>query len=422
MIQTSENIKVEGVAKLWDYPWKYAESFIIAIEILVAGIIVEASTGGQGISIPGIPINIYIICGFAVILLALHIKYRELPAVQWISSIPAAISAISIYAFLVLLLGFIPQDTHGSSKWLDYTGLSHVKSSWPFVLVQFYFLTSLGMVALRRAIPFKKKNIGFLLNHVGLWLTILAAGLGSADLRRLSINLLEDGKMNNIAVSQNGDMFRMPFTLKLLDFEVVQYNPKIAVVNAETSTYNMGNAKSLPFAAQGLETDLANWNIKVQQYLPDAMYSGSSLYVSDTIGSCPAAYVVATNKTTGESVKGWIASGSYLINPIYLVLKQPDVLTLTMPEPKKYSSKIVVYEDSVKFDTITLEVNKPYSVKGWKIYQTGFDESKGKWSTLSVLEAVTDPWLPVVYFGIILLLAGALYLFWIGKNKNERTI
>jgi hypothetical protein len=101
-------------------------------------------------------------------------------------------------------------------------------------------------------------------------------------------------------------------------------------------------------------------------------------------------------------------------------LKDSEVLILTQPEPKKYSSKLIVYSDSITSDTVTLEVNSPYSVKGWDIYQSAYDDTKGKWSTLSVIEAVNDPWLPIVYFGVAMLIAGALYLFWIGKDKKEK--
>ena len=421
MILPNENNVKEGPGKLWDYPWKYAESFIIAIEILIVGFVVEIVTGGKGIVIPGIPLNIYIIFIFAAVLLFVHIRYRESPAVVWISSIPAAISAISVYALLIMFMGFISQDSQEPSKFLRYTGLSHVKSSWPFVLLQFYFLTTLGMVTLRRAIPFRKKNIGFLLNHFGLWLTLLAAGLGSSDLKRLTINLLEDGKINNIAVSQNGEMYKMPFSLKLLDFNVVQYNPKLAVVDVETNKYIMGTAKTLPFVSKYLVTDLAGWHIKVEDYLPQALYLNGNIIESDSVGSNPAAFVFATNATTGDTVKGWITSGSFAVNPSYLMLKGPEFLALTPPEPQKFCSKLIVYKDSLSFDTVTLEVNKPYTVKGWKIYQVGYDENKGKWSTLSVLEAINDPWLPVVYLGIASLLCGALYLFWIGKDKKEKT-
>jgi hypothetical protein len=41
----------------------------------------------------------------------------------------------------------------------------------------------------------------------------------------------------------------------------------------------------------------------------------------------------------------------------------------------------------------------------------------GKWSTESYVELVKDPWLPAVYVGIFMIMAGALYLFWMGRKR-----
>ena len=84
--------------------------------------------------------------------------FSSRPFVRWLSSVPCSISAITIYALLVLLLGFIPQEGDGQSHWLQLTGLNHVKNSWPFMLIQFYLLISLGLVVLRRAFPFREKH------------------------------------------------------------------------------------------------------------------------------------------------------------------------------------------------------------------------------------------------------------------------
>lgn len=40
-----------------------------------------------------------------------------------------------------------------------------------------------------------------------------------------------------------------------------------------------------------------------------------------------------------------------------------------------------------------------------------YDETKGKWSRMSVFELVRDPWLPIVYTGILMMIAGAIGLF-----------
>jgi len=67
-------------------------------------------------------------------------------------------------------------------------------------------------------------------------------------------------------------------------------------------------------------------------------------------------------------------------------------------------------------------VNNPYKFKGWTIYQSGYDEQMGKWSEISIIRLVRDPWLPVVYTGIFMLLAGALLMLWTGRSgiiKNK---
>ena len=48
-----------------------------------------------------------------------------------------------------------------------------------------------------------------------------------------------------------------------------------------------------------------------------------------------------------------------------------------------------------------IQVNHPITVNGWKIYQTSYDEKLGRWSETSIVELVLDPWLPMVYAGIL---------------------
>jgi ABC-type transport system involved in cytochrome c biogenesis permease subunit len=49
-------------------------------------------------------------------------------------------------------------------------------------------------------------------------------------------------------------------------------------------------------------------------------------------------------------------------------------------------------------------------VNGWKIYQYGYDTQMGAKSQISILELVSDPWLPLVYAGFYMMLAGAVLM------------
>ena len=88
-------------------------------------------------------------------------------------------------------------------------------------------------------------------------------------------------------------------------------------------------------------------------------------------------------------------------------------------EPKRFVSNVNAFAKSGEMvKEVDIEVNKPLEFDGWKIYQLSYDETKGRWSDISVLELVRDPWLPFVYAGIFMLLAGALIMFLTAGGKK----
>jgi cytochrome c biogenesis protein ResB len=80
------------------------------------------------------------------------------------------------------------------------------------------------------------------------------------------------------------------------------------------------------------------------------------------------------------------------------------------PTPKRFLSKVKIYHADGKIEDKTIEVNKPFKIDGWYIYQSGYNGKMRKWSTTSVFEFVRDPWLYLIYSGIIMLLAGACFM------------
>ena len=86
--------------------------------------------------------------------------------------------------------------------------------------------------------------------------------------------------------------------------------------------------------------------------------------------------------------------------------------------PKRFASDILILTKTGKTIEATVEVNKPVKVDGWKIYQYGYDTEMGAMSQTSILELVSDPWLPLVYTGIYMMLAGAVCLFIVGGKKR----
>lgn len=87
--------------------------------------------------------------------------------------------------------------------------------------------------------------------------------------------------------------------------------------------------------------------------------------------------------------------------------------------PKRFASDVDIMTEDGKHIKTIIEVNKPYSINGWKIYQYGYDQAMGPMSRYSVFEWVRDPWLPFVYIGVGLLGLGAIGMFVMPVRKKE---
>jgi len=88
------------------------------------------------------------------------------------------------------------------------------------------------------------------------------------------------------------------------------------------------------------------------------------------------------------------------------------------PMPSRFASDVTVFtKDGQKINTV-IEVNKPLKVNGWDIYQYSYDTAAGKESKVSIFELVRDPWLPIVFVGIYMLIAGAVIMIMSRWNRR----
>ena len=171
------------------------------------------------------------------------------------------------------------------------------------------------------------------------------------------------------------------------------------------------------------EGSLLDWDLFVEQSIPMA----ASVATEDTLkftdfhsmGATYAAYLKAVNRKNQQAKEGWVSCGSFLFP--YKALRLDSLTSMVMPErePRRFASDVMVYTKDKQTKEACIEVNKPLSIAGWKIYQLSYDETKGKWSRMSVFELVRDPWLPIVYTGILMMIAGAIGLFLSAPVKKE---
>lgn len=419
MSNHSETEPRNAPRKTWQHPWGYRESFMVVLELVLLGLIFEVLSGGSGAPLPEYPVNILAGILLPILLAGLYLLFRRHPLIKWLSSVPAAISAIAFFAAVVLLLGFIPQGNPDTNRYMHLMGLSHIKNSWLMMVSGFYFLITLGMVTIRRARTLTRRNLGFLLNHAGLWITIASGYLGSGDLVRLNIQVIEGQEAISTGWdTKTGNPVPLPFSLVLEDFDIEEYPPKIAVVDGRSGSIVSGDGRSSAMVDAGMEMTSGEWEIRILDFLPAAVKGEGGYLASGSAGAAPAAFISILNPSGGGTIAGWVSCGSYKEPYNHIPLDQHHFLAMLQPEPKKYSSDILMEVPGNSPLSATLEVNKPFRHSGWKLYQLSYDERMGKWSRLSVIEAVRDPWLPLVYAGIFLLMGGAAFLFWMGREMK----
>ena len=262
------------------------------------------------------------LAGFLAIIALIFIFRKKVYAFQFMGSYHAAIPAMVYAVGLTIVMGLTRQRLRvgelDSGMQVGGTWLNNMLSFWPFVLVYVYIAVILGVIILRRihnsqfTIHNLKRDVPFLLNHLGLFIALTTATLGNADMQRVKM-ICGVGEPEWRALEQSGAVKEMPIAIELKKFIM--------------ETYDDGS-------------------------------------------------------------------------------------------PKRFASEIQILTKTGKNIETTVDVNKPYEVDGWKIYQYGYDTQMGAESQISILELVSDPWLPFVYTGIYMMLAGAVCMFVIGGRKR----
>lgn len=392
---------------MWKKPYSMREGSTIVVGLIIVGMMLQLSIGPVGWDIFLWPANIITLIVLIAILIAIYITRQKIYFCRFIPTKQAAVPAIAAACLLTVIMGLTSQvsATHAPAEPI---GISKMLSFWPFILVYVWMTMIVGEVAIEQTTHFSLQRLPALLSHIGLFIVLACGTLGSADMQRLRM-YCEQGKPEWRGLDAWNNVHELPVAIQLDKFTIDEYPPKLLLIDSNGSPIPAKKPQTLLIDSTFSSGQLQGWTVTVKKRIDNGIPQNGNTraYTSSKMPGAACALLVRLTKA-GKAYEGWVTSGSYLFSWQGLHIDNGRTLVMGQREPKRYSSKVEVYTKDGKSLQADIEVNHPVTVNGWKIYQYSYNEQMGKWSTLSIFELVRDPWLPVVYFGILLLALGAI--------------
>ena len=442
---------------MWNKPYTLKEGTAIVAGLLVTGGLLQVTLGPLEWGLFAWPANFITLILFVFLLIVAYLLRKRSYFCLFMSTMQAAIPAIAAAAILTLIMGVTKQVAEGKRP-MDPVGLTKMLSFWPFILVYVWMTAILGEVTINQIARFSWRRFPTLVSHVGLFLILTCGTLGSADMLRVKM-YCETGQPEWRGLDAFNNVHQLPVAIQLEKFTIDEYPPKLMLIDKTGRPLPQDKPENL-LVDNGMKSgQLLDCKIDILKRIdnavpvmlskmigkmPEGMMGNIRMdslgqarnkdgYIaSDASGSACALLVRVTIgvnangssdshliKGQKQVVTGWITSGSYLFPYQALRLKDGRMLAMPNREPRRFASLVNIYTQSGQNIQTEIEVNKPFTIEGWKIYQLSYNEQMGKWSNLSVFELVTDPWLPVVYIGIFMLLIGAVGMFLTASRKKE---
>lgn len=318
---------------------------------------------------------------YVYLLLMIYVLSDKKPALKVLFGRTICIISLAVALLATLFLGL--------------AGDPSMASSLPFVAAEAFLMTTIGLSVMDDIRHLSKRPLTAVLAHLGVFLVLVAAVFGRGDKEKIIVTAELDQPVA-IGMDYQGRNVDMPFMITLKSFEMDVYEAEIYASSED-------------------------WDVTVEKYLDMAMPSSDDQGYRELkhTGAAPAAFVSAVNKSSGATASGWVSCGSYIIEADYLELPDGEAVYMLDPAPRKFLSKIEIYDAKGRIHSMETSVNHPAKLGSWRIYQYNYDTLKGRWSTMSGFECVRDPWYVLAWPAMIIILTSAAFAF-VGRRRTRK--
>lgn len=390
------------------FEWGYKRAFLRCALLFVVGTTLQLAVGDIDSSLLHYPWGLILAVNYLYLLVVAYAMRNRWRWLRQLGDDKACLSSLAAFGAIVIVFGLTRQDPAREGL-VGALGFSRMTSSWPFNLLLFYFMTTLGIRTVSDIHHLRDRRMAAVLTHLGVFVLLVAGTFGSGDTVRCMVTT-RVGTPVSIGRDDAGHEVRLPFALTLGDFSIEEYPPKLYLLDTRRES---SSREFLSVEADGAEAVIGDWRIRAEHSLDMAgrLPEESDWRAMKHVGAAPAVYASAENTVTGERFSGWVSCGSHIFEPSYLMLDDGMAVAMPRREAKRYLSRVNIMEEGGIRRDVEIEVNHPARVGSWRVYQVGYDTSKGRWSDTSVLECIRDPWYGAAHLALWMLLAAGVVMF-----------
>lgn len=377
--------------------------------------------------------------------------------VDRLASVKFAVTVVIIIAAACVAGTLIPQgadvakyirhypDAAGRMDLFGKLGLTHVFYSVWFIGLLGTLAASVAVCSSRRFATVRRtagyaryRAFGSMLTHISI-LLILTGGVIRGVWGEKGYIELREGETNAQVVTEKGTQ-PLPFAIHLTKFEIETYDQASGEAKAVAQDGDSNlvvlwperNLKAVLPVKVGIEQTFDTFKITVLKYIPDFVVDMQTHEMTSRSSEPrnPAILVAVAGPTYHNHRWLFAKFPDFVIHtpdsqstgpsPLQMVYQAGSVMPpKTMPTGpiKSFTSTVELVEGDSVVGRRVVEVNSPFSYKGYTFYQSGYNPEDLSYTSLQV---VKDPGVAVVYSGFALMIAGLFIVFYLNPWLDSR--
>lgn len=220
--------------------WGYKRAFVRCALLFSVGAALQFISGNIHAEWFSSPLGPVLAINYLYVLILLTVKSGKWTWVKQLTDHAASVSSLAAMLIMTIAFGLIRQDGTDAG-FTGRMGFHAMSTSWPFVILLFYFITVLGMRAIEEIRHWRRYPLMATIIHAAVFIVLASAFFSSGDKAKVRMIAEIDKPVHTGLYSHNAKLAVLPFVITLEDFgmetypsgEPKSYNSRVIIKDAK---------------------------------------------------------------------------------------------------------------------------------------------------------------------------------------------